>query len=85
MRYLVAKGADIGAKDYQLKTPLHYASQSGDLDTVIFLIRRGANPEYKDQDNKTALYYADRRAHYDMLEYLEKKTGTKFKSRVKKE
>lgn len=83
VRYLVSKGARIGAKDYELKTALHYAAQSGTLETVIFLIRRGANPKYKDQEGRTALYYAHRRSHYKMLEYLEKKTDTKFSDKKK--
>ena len=39
MRLLVSKHADVSAKDSDENTPLHYASEYGHYESIIFLIK----------------------------------------------
>ncbi len=52
MKLLVAKGADINAKDYNGTTPLHEAAWSGHKDVVELLVDNGANVSAKDDESK---------------------------------
>ncbi|WP_353281274.1 ankyrin repeat domain-containing protein [Wolbachia endosymbiont (group A) of Andrena trimmerana] len=49
-KFLVDKGADIGAKDNDGRTPLHVAAYSGDLDMVKFFLDKNASIEAKSSD-----------------------------------
>ena len=43
VQYLVEKGANIEAKDWDKNTPLHLASYRGNTDVVKYLVSKGAN------------------------------------------
>ena len=43
VQYLIEKGADIEAKGYQQKAPLHVACELGHLPVVEYLIEKAAN------------------------------------------
>ncbi|WP_353286446.1 ankyrin repeat domain-containing protein [Wolbachia endosymbiont (group A) of Crataerina pallida] len=49
-KFLVDKGADIGAKGNDGRTPLHVAACSGDLDMVKFFLDKNASIEAKSND-----------------------------------
>ena len=48
VQYLIEKGANIEAKGYQQKAPLHVACEKGHLPIVQYLIEKGANIEAKE-------------------------------------
>jgi len=52
VKLMVAKGADINAKDYNGTTPLHEAAWSGHKDVVELLVDNGANVSAKDDESK---------------------------------
>ena len=52
---LIAKGADVDAKDEEEWTPLHSAAYVGNKEIVELLIAKGADLNAKDDDGKTPL------------------------------
>lgn len=56
--FLLAHGAEVNAKDIQLKTALHYAIQEHRLETTKLLLKYGADPflrnRYGDEPLQTA-------------------------------
>ena len=50
---LLDSTADVNANDCSHWTPLHHASQSGDLDTVRALLRAKASVNAKDKTGET--------------------------------
>ena len=62
--FLIAKGANINAKDYlNGTTPLQIAATQGEFDIVKVLVSHGANLD-------GALFNAEVRNHYEIVEYL---------------
>ena len=55
---LVSKGANINAKGYDGRTPLHVAVVGSNDDTVAFLLSLGANVNAKNDQGWTPLHYA---------------------------
>ena len=51
-------------------TPLHCASQIGDLEIVKHLLERGANIEAQDQDGVTPLHCASYIGHLEIVKHL---------------
>ena len=50
VRALVSKGANKNAKDFDENTPLHYASEFGHFEVIIFLIKEAAvDPSIKNK------------------------------------
>lgn len=59
------------------RTPLHYASDSGDVDTVKFLLGRGADVNLKDKHGITPLLTAVYECHTGCVEILLSKGADK--------
>ncbi|CEM07957.1 unnamed protein product [Vitrella brassicaformis CCMP3155] len=47
-KLLLAKGADVNARDLYGRTPLHYACEDGQSNVVPLLLRNGADPHIQD-------------------------------------
>jgi ankyrin repeat protein len=58
LQALVKAGAKIASQNDDGKTPLHIASEWGNLPAAKFLIENGANVNIRDKDVKTPLDYA---------------------------
>jgi len=67
---LIAKGADIDAKDDLEYTALHMASDNGDAAMVTLLLDKGADIEAKDFGGDTALLWASYGGHVAVVELL---------------
>ncbi|KAJ1392373.1 ankyrin repeat-containing domain protein [Ochromonadaceae sp. CCMP2298] len=68
VRLLLEKGADIEVKDKS--TPLHGASQEGNLDVVRLLLEKGAVAGAKDKAERTALHGASGEGHLEVVRLL---------------
>lgn len=58
VRALLARGANVNAKDHEGRTALMFAARSGSNDVVRALLDKGARPEDKDNKGATAADYA---------------------------
>jgi ankyrin repeat protein len=56
VRYLIAKGIDVDAKDIFFWTPLHYAARSGSVEAVRCLIEAGAKLDVATDEGVTPLH-----------------------------
>ncbi|MHC4555843.1 MAG: ankyrin repeat domain-containing protein [Planctomycetota bacterium] len=68
---LIAKGANVNAKDNWDWTPLHSAVY-GHKDIVEILIAKGANVNARDGGGRTPLWYAQEEGHNEIVELLRK-------------
>jgi ankyrin repeat protein len=57
---LIEKGASVNAVTTDNKTPLHWASERGNLETVELLIEKGASVNAVTTDNQTPLHWASK-------------------------
>jgi len=55
--FLVEKGADVNAKEYDGRTMLHHAVLEGNVHKVSFLLENGATVDAVDEDGQTPLYF----------------------------
>jgi cytohesin len=72
---LIAKGADVNAKDKYDMTPLHPAAGRGHKEVVELLIAKGADVNARDEDGDTPLDWADRRNQTATTALLRKHGG----------
>ncbi|MCJ7526241.1 MAG: ankyrin repeat domain-containing protein, partial [Candidatus Aminicenantes bacterium] len=73
---LIAKGADINARDLGRYTPLHYAARNGNSELVKLLIAKGAYVNARNGLGQTPLRCAEERDNKEMVDLL-KKHGAK--------
>ncbi|MHC4096327.1 MAG: ankyrin repeat domain-containing protein [Planctomycetota bacterium] len=70
-KFLLAKGADVHAKDSQDRTPLHYAARGGNKNMAQFLIAKGADVNAEEEYlHRTPLFYASKNGHQEVVEVL---------------
>jgi len=67
---LLAKGANVNAKDEYDLTALIFASQNGHLDIVQLLLAKGAEVNAKAGNGATALIQASQEGHLDVVQEL---------------
>ncbi|KAK1496981.1 hypothetical protein CCUS01_13263 [Colletotrichum cuscutae] len=58
------------SKDEMQRTPLHWASKSGNLDCIRKLLDKGADVEPRDRDGMAALHFAAESDYLDVVEVL---------------
>lgn len=67
---LIDLGADVHARDFSGRTPLHDAASFGNADTAVALVKAGADINAVSQDGNTAMLEAARFKHYDVVAAL---------------
>ena len=67
---LLAKGADVNAKNGGKRTPLYTGACEGKRDIVELLLAKGADVNAKDNNGKTPLHEAARCGRKDVIELL---------------
>jgi ankyrin repeat protein len=70
IRRLIARGADIQARDDWGNTPLHEAARRGNLKLVQFLIHTGAKSTEQNAFGETPLHVAAKNGKADVIEVL---------------
>jgi ankyrin repeat protein len=70
VKRLVAKAAEINAKDRDGRTALMLASENGYGEVVQALLAKGADVNSKDNNGATALMLAPRKGHGEVRELL---------------
>jgi ankyrin repeat protein/N-acetylneuraminic acid mutarotase len=68
--FLLANGADVGAKDYLGRTPLHAAALAGHKSMVELLLNHKASVQAVDNDGKTPLHLAAEHGYRSVAEIL---------------
>ena len=72
---LIAKGADVNAKDKNSATPLHLAAEYDHKEIAELLIANGADVNAKRSDGSTPLDWAIGRKHSETADLLRKHGG----------
>ena len=67
---LLAKGAEVNAKDKDGRTALMYAAGNGHTETVETLLAKGAEVNAEDKGGRTALMYATWKGHTKIVRLL---------------
>jgi ankyrin repeat protein len=70
VQLLLAKGADVNAKDKKGKTALMWASREGHKEALQALLAKGADINAKDNDGDNALMYASYTGHKEVVQLL---------------
>ncbi|XP_064652762.1 poly [ADP-ribose] polymerase tankyrase-2-like [Lineus longissimus] len=70
VKYLLAHGADIKAKDRRGRNVLHFASESKNLKLVEYFVGQGFDVNCKDTNNSTPLLRACSEGNIDIAKYL---------------
>ena len=70
VRALIQAGADVNAQNNKGITPLYFASEWGNLDTVNGLIKAGADVNLRDDYGLTPLHRSSLKGHVDVMKSL---------------
>ena len=70
VRLLLSQEADVHAKIFDGRTPLHFAAAEGDMDVIKLLVFKGADLNAKDNDGYTPLHWAAGRGNTDVVKLL---------------
>lgn len=75
MKLLIARGADVNAKQVMDYTPLHGAASRGDIDMAKLLLAHGADRNARGADGKSVADVAREHGHPRFAEWIEAKPG----------
>ena len=67
---LVKNGCNVNFKDENGMTPLHFASQLGQDDSLEILLNAKANPDVQDKNGKTPLHEAIENGQFNSVQIL---------------
>lgn len=67
---LIFHGARVNVTDHQKNTPLHYAAQAGNLQSVRILVNAGARPTTTNQQGETPRSLAESHRHRSVVKFL---------------
>ncbi|XP_042907957.2 uncharacterized protein [Parasteatoda tepidariorum] len=70
VKHWMKEGADIYGKDPDMRTALHFASKSSNINIIKFLIDRGLNPKTKDVNDTNILHIATASGCKDAVSYI---------------
>ena len=70
VEFLLAKGANVNAKDEFNSTPLQYAAVNGHKELVVLLLAKGAKVNATDNWGSTPLHAAARQGHLEIIKLL---------------
>jgi ankyrin repeat protein len=76
VKYLLAQGANVEAKDKQGRTPLIWAAMRGQLEVVKALLEAGADINKTSMFGATPLEYAGKYNHQQVIDFLKSKGAT---------
>ena len=72
IEFLITQGMSVNSKDNENKTPLHYATEYSDMNTIKFLVEKGVDIGAIDDGGRTAKWWL-----YMYMEYFKMKTCPK--------
>jgi uncharacterized protein len=75
VKNLLAKGADVNAREQQGRTALMEAAAKGQTASVEVLLAKGADIHARDQDGMTALMWAEKKGDSLIIQLLKKAGG----------
>jgi hypothetical protein len=78
VRFLIANGADVNAKDIDGRSPLFYTllrNRNPSLPLIQFMLEKGADIYLKDKGKHSILYFAARGKHTDIFKFLIRQEG----------
>lgn len=67
---MIAKGANVNAKDEEGRTALMYAMQKDSYDIIDILLKAGANPNARDKTGRNVLFFIDSHTPYYLINNL---------------
>ncbi|XP_077299625.1 uncharacterized protein LOC143920574 [Arctopsyche grandis] len=70
VRYLVKTGADVNCKNDSDNTPLHNATEHGDINVIQYLVDNGADVNCKNDDDDTPLHNATKHGDINVITFL---------------
>lgn len=76
LRALLARGADVNARQQQAFTPLHTAADRGDVAMAEIFLSHGADVQAADSAGRTALDLAREKKHEAMVALLSEQAGS---------
>lgn len=81
-RYLLAEGANLGAKDKNGAAALHFAARAGHLAACKFLLGAGARISARDLAGTTALQLAAQNQHFKVCKLLRERAAALAEERT---
>jgi ankyrin repeat protein len=69
-KFFIECGANVNSQDKNNRTPLHFASKYGYLDTVRLLLDHGADLNALDKNNLAPFHLALRHKHLEIVQLL---------------
>lgn len=70
VRFLIENGADVMARTFDDRTPLHAAALAGKTDIARILVDNGSEPDPVDRNGRTPLGEAAKNYQYDTVKFL---------------
>ena len=77
MEFFLARGLDINSRNFEERTPLHFAAEMGEKEMLLFLLNKSADWELAESKNgMIALDFVDLQLR--TMKYLHRAAGEKL-------